>query len=97
MHWVVQIFKYLLSQGYLSTLTLIFMVIAICYMHKLLIWGRVHNRDIFVRFCPVTYHFLNSCMLNGDGQDIHMLKYLKSIGFINPKIIIFKIGMFLTL
>ena len=33
-------------------------------------------------------------MLNGDGQETHMWKYLKTVDFINTKIIMFQINLF---
>ena len=52
-------------------------------------------RVIFVRFCPRTYYFLFT--LNGDGQEIYMRKYLKTVDFIDTENIMFKINHFKSL
>ena len=52
---------------------------------------------VIVRFCPRTYYFLNNLFtFNGDGQDIHMRKYLKTVDFINTKDVMFKINPLIT-
>ena len=49
---------------------------------------------IFARFCPRT-NFFSEFKLIGDGQEIHMRKYLKTVDFINTKNNIFKSKTFL--
>ena len=72
------------------TLTVIFKVIGIGYNRYRAYLGYGYKRAIFLKILVWNILFSNK-ISNGDGQEIHMWKYLKTVDFINTKIIMFKV------